>query len=296
MARMPSAVWKPLKASTSRISSYDIVCIHTMVGSLVGTDGYFRRLTNGVNSHFGTDGQGAIWQWVDTAFRSGANYNGNHRIISIENADIGPGFPTWNTNDGGAVPAFTAEQCEAIARILAWAHQEHGIPLVLVPDSKPGRRGIAYHRQGVPGYVVAGGELWSTARGKVCPGNRRIAQIPGIIERAKQIVAGGPAGAYKEEDDVPYTPDQLADAASNGVANRIITDLNGKPVRTWEILRDLFHGQRAENAAVAALTKLVAEQNGLTVADVRKAVSEEIDEGIARGIKVEVSVNGEPTA
>jgi hypothetical protein len=190
MAIMPGIQWRPLpKPSTTKMSAHDVVVIHTMVGSLEGTDGYFRRLTNGVNSHFGTGGDGTIRQWVDTAVRSGANGDGNYRCISIENADMGPQFPAWNTNDGAAVPPFTPQQIEANARICAWAHQAHGIPLELIPDSKPGRRGIGFHRLGVPGYAVPGGELWSSARGKVCPANRRIAQIPQIIARAKQIVA-----------------------------------------------------------------------------------------------------------
>lgn len=192
MALMPGTVNKLLpNASRTKMSAYDIVCIHTMVGTLDGTDGYFRRLTTGVNSHFGTGGNGKIYQWVDTAYRSGANMNGNHRIISIENADIGPEFGSWNTNDGNAVPAFTPAQIEANAQIIAWACRTHGIPCELIPDSKPGRRGIGYHRQGVPGFMVAGGEAWSSARGKVCPGNRRIAQIPQIIIRAREILGLG---------------------------------------------------------------------------------------------------------
>lgn len=201
MAIMPGAVWRPIPASTSRISSYDITCIHTMVGSLAGTDGYFRKIAPGVNSHFGTGGDGTIYQWVDTAFRSGANLNGNYHIISIENADMGPEFAPWNTGDGNAVPAFTLAQIEANAKILAWAHETHGIPLGLIPDSKPGRRGTGYHRLGVPGYMVAGGEQWSSSTGKVCPGPRRVAQVPQIINRATQIAGGSTSG-----EDMTYGP------------------------------------------------------------------------------------------
>ena len=201
MARMPGALWRPIPASTSRITSYDILCWHTMVGSLWGTDGYFRKIAPGVNSHFGTGPDGTIVQWVDTAFRSGANLNGNHHIISVETADLGAGFPAWNTNDGSQVPAWTDAQLEANAAIAAWVHEEHGIPLTLIPDAKPGRRGQGYHRQGVPGYMVAGAERWSNATGKVCPGNRRIAQIPELIARAKQIAGGSPAPAPEPEDD-----------------------------------------------------------------------------------------------
>src|SRR5690349_8733598 len=159
VARMPGAVWKPLAsnwATHPALTRHEIVCIHTMVGSLSGTDSYFRSGNGagfaGTESHFGTGPNGEVTQWQDTSRQADANLNGNGRIISIENADFGLGFPKWNTNDGGAVPAFTAAQCEAIAQILAWCNKEHGIPLVLVPDSKSTRRGVAYHAQGVAGY------------------------------------------------------------------------------------------------------------------------------------------------
>jgi hypothetical protein len=191
MSRMPGAVWKPLpKGFSAPMARYDLVILHTMVGSLAGTDGYFRGGATGANSHFGTGGGGEIWQWGDTAYRSAASAAANPRSISVENADMGPGFGAWNTKDGNAVPAFTAAQLEANARICAWAHTEHGVPLERVPDSKPGRRGIAYHRLGVPGYAVTGGELWSSARGKVCPAPARIAQVDQVIARARQLVGG----------------------------------------------------------------------------------------------------------
>jgi hypothetical protein len=199
MARMPDALWKPLpKGFGTPMARYDLVIIHTMVGSLAGTDGYFRGGKTSANSHFGTGGGGEIWQWGDTARRSAASGAANPRSISIENADMGPGFPAWNTKDGNAVPPFPAAQLEANARICAWAHTQHGVPLDRVPDSKPGRRGIAYHRLGVPGYAVAGGELWSSARGKVCPAPARIAQVDAVIARARQlvgVVAPAPAPA-----------------------------------------------------------------------------------------------------
>ena len=174
------------------MSHYDIVCIHTMDGKAPAHA-----------AHFSTHADGRIDQSRDTEFRSGANENGNHRIIAIENEDRGPRFPDWDKDDGHAVPAFTDEQIDAIARICAWAHQTHGIPLEPCPDSKPNSRGIAFHRQGIDGnwvdYAfsgrVPGGEVWTQSKGKVCPGDRRIAQIPKIIARASQIA----------EDDMQLT-------------------------------------------------------------------------------------------
>jgi hypothetical protein len=321
MARMPGAVWKPIPASSSKISSFDIVCIHTMVGSLAGTDGYFRKIAPGVNSHFGTGEGGEIWQWVDTAYRSGANLNGNHRVISIENADMGAAFGPWNTKDGGAVPAFTPSQIEANAQILAWAHKTHGIPLELITDSKPGRRGVAYHSLGVPATKGAtasrtGGELWSTAVGKVCPGNRRIAQIPQIIARAKQIAGGAPAVSIATEEDMPLTDADIQKIWSYApivkqatMADRIVgidaKDPNAVAQAVWNFpvagtfaqhrlkgvddkTSDDLNLTRAQQAAIDGLVKLVAEQNGLTVEDVRRVVSEEV----AKGVDVDVKVQG----
>jgi len=190
MARMPDAQWRPLpNPGNTAMARYDLVVIHTMVGSLAGTDGYFRSGKTTSNSHFGTGGDGTIYQWIDTTVRSAATAAGNHRSVSIENADMGGEFPAWNTNDGNAVPAFTPAQVEAIARICAWVHVTHGVPLVEADTSRPNARGVGFHRLGINNWRVPDGELWSSSTGKVCPSPRRIAQIPQIIARAREIVA-----------------------------------------------------------------------------------------------------------
>src|SRR3954467_7474648 len=200
MARMPGAVWRPIAHSGADLSAHDILCYHTMVGSLNGTDSYFRgEAPNGPSSHFGVGHDGTIYQWVDTENRAAANLNGNYHIISVETADVGEGFPKWNMNDGNAVPSWTAAQVEANAKIAAFVYKTHKIPLSQIPDSKPGRRGIGYHRQGCDPNRVSGGEKWSTAYGKVCPGNRRISQIPSVIARAKQIAGGATAAPVEDE-------------------------------------------------------------------------------------------------
>jgi len=192
VARYPGGQWRPLAsnwAAQPKLTKFDLVILHTMVGSLNGTDGYFRGDGyGGAESHFGVGHDGTVYQWQDTNHRAEANGAANARAISIETADMGTGFAKWNTNDGNAVPAWTDAQREAIARIVAWSCTTHDIPCSLIPDSKATRRGIGFHRQGVPGYAVAGGELWSSARGKVCPGPKRIAQIPGIITRANALL------------------------------------------------------------------------------------------------------------
>lgn len=169
-------------ATGPSMARYDIVCVHTIVGYAPANA-----------AHFSTRADGYVWQSRDTRWQSAANYNGNPRVIAIENEDFGPRYGAWS---GSNVPGFTPEQIESIAQICAWANRAHNIPLVPCPDSKPGSRGIAYHRQGIDGNWagfayggrVAGGEVWSTSTGKVCPGDRRITQLlTQIIPRARQI-------------------------------------------------------------------------------------------------------------
>lgn len=187
MARFPEAEWLGEHSPESPMDRYDVVCVHTIVGYAPAHA-----------AHFSVHGSGKIQQSRDTKFKSAANLYGNHRVIAVENEDHGPEFPSWNTRDGHAVPALTDAQVTANAKILAWAHTEHGVPLQLNPNSKPGSRGLGYHRQGCDGQFgsydypgrVSGGELWSKAYGKVCPGDRRIDQLPEILRRAEAIVGG----------------------------------------------------------------------------------------------------------
>ncbi|WP_433559957.1 peptidoglycan recognition protein family protein [Pseudonocardia xinjiangensis] len=192
--------WRPLGPQTqSKMSRHDIICLHTMVGTLAGTDSYFRQSGyGGTESHWGVGGDGRVFQWQDTDYVAEANLNGNHHVLSVETADIGPEFPRWDTADGAEVPAWTEAQMDSLAEIIARCCVEYDIPCALIPDSLPGRRGIGYHRQGVRPYMVAGGELWSAANGKVCPGDRRIAQIPDVISKAQAIIGGNEMSAETE--------------------------------------------------------------------------------------------------
>ena len=287
MPRMPGAEWRPIPASTTRIADHQILMLHTMVGSLAGTDSYFRSIAPGVNSHFGVGADGTIWQWVDTAYRSGAALNGNYRAITVETADVGTGFPTWNLNDGSQVPAWTPAQVEACARIAAWAFEAHGIPLELVPDSKPGRRGQAYHRQGVDPYRVAGGEVWSNAYGKVCPGNRRIAQIPQVIARARQIAGGAPI----VEDDMFEAKDRenltrlltLMERQKSGIPGVQVAGDAGAILHRTEAR--LIKAQQE----IAALRAAVAADRGVDPAELERIIREALAESV---VNVDVNVAG----
>lgn len=193
--RCPHATWDPLgPQSEPRMRAHDIVCLHTMAGSFAGTNIMFHENGyGGTESHFGISGSGVARQWQDLDFQADANWDGNDHVISIETADKGEMFPAWSGSD---VPPWTQAQLDRIIAIASWCCDRYAIPRVLIPNTRPGNRGIAYHRQGIPGNfpppytgLVPGGELWTnpkTGYGKVCPGYNRIRQIETIIIPALQ--------------------------------------------------------------------------------------------------------------
>lgn len=185
MARFPGATWDGEHSPRTPMQRYDIVCIHTIVGRAPAHAAHLSTFMDGRKPH----------QSRDTAYRSAANLDGNHRVLAIENEDD----PRRPVTDWAPLTDSQVEDC---AQFLAWAHKVHGVPLQLAPDSKPGSRGLAYHRQGVDGNFgpgtpfkypgrVAGGERWSSSAGKVCPTDARIAQLPRILARAIEITNGG---------------------------------------------------------------------------------------------------------
>ena len=226
MARMPQATWAGEHSPGTPMQRYDVVCVHTIVG-----------FAPAHAAHFSTRANGEIIQSRDTRFRSAANLDGNHRVIAIENEDHGPAFggtpqlPRW-------VP-LTDEQVESCAEILAWAHKEHGIPLQLCPDSRPGSRGLAYHRQGIDGNFgpgtaypapgrVPGGERWSTSGGKVCPTDVRIAQLPAILARARAITQG-------DDTVTPQDIEAIAARTADLVIARLSTPAKVKDGKTVKL-------------------------------------------------------------
>jgi hypothetical protein len=170
------------------------ICLHIAVSEAASLFNYFNQPGN-PTSHFYVRYDGDVEQYVDTQYRAPANLEGNPTLISIE-------------TQGGRVAGqvWTAAQRETLARIAAWCHAVHGIPLVAMPSSRSAANGIGYHRLGVDPWRVDGGELWSKARGKTCPEPQRIAQIPGIITRANQLVTT----PTTPEDDMALTDQQAA--------------------------------------------------------------------------------------
>lgn len=201
MARCPFAIWRPMPYATSLMPNPVRTNLHTAVTSASSLFSYFAYQSGGVHSHFYVAKDGVIEQYRDTAYRAAADLKGNPDTISIESWD---GYPHTFTT-AATVIAWTPEQVEAITRLLAWILDEHPtIPRRLATTSKADAtsHGIGWHRLGVPatyaqlalGRSQTGGKLWSRKVGKTCPGDKRIAQIPGIFADLTGAPSGGMGG------------------------------------------------------------------------------------------------------
>jgi len=164
MARYPGAEWRRLPGSEPAITPSTVI-FHTMVGTLPGTDAYFRSGRSwGIESHFGVGGpwegpeyDGVVWQWRDTEEQADANYHANGFAISIETSDGGDPSRPWS-----------AKQLAALVRLGNWLAATHGIPRRICRTATDS--GFGWHVMfGAPGP-------W-TPSAKTCPGATRIAQL-----------------------------------------------------------------------------------------------------------------------
>lgn len=276
MLLKPAIKFRPLGDQTEpRMTAHDIVCIHTMVGFLSSTDEMFRRNGyGGTESHYGIGGKwgkgdqlqrldGVIYGWQDLAHAADANLDGNPRVISIETADNAPKFPRdieeWTPAQIDSIVLLVAWLCTPEAHAScpsSWTCHREGIPPFLVPDSKPSRRGIAYHQQGCTPNVVRGGELWSSADGKECPGPRRIRQISTtIIPRVQALLASSEGSDMLTDDDVKKLLTSPIDAK--------FTDKPGDVVTVGDALglaqRWALHGALRSQQIEATVTELAAK-------------------------------------
>ncbi len=304
--KCPFAQWRPLsdQQTESRMTSHDIVCIHTMVGYLRSTDTMFgKNGYGGTESHFGIGGiwgsdrndpplDGHLMQWQDLAFQADANLDGNPRTISIETADNAP-------KNAADIARWTPAQVETIVRLIRWlcstkAHaacppswkcHNEGIPMTLIPDTKPGRRGLALHRQGckhsngygvkgVAGvqFLVEGGEKWSSSTGKECPCDERVEQFVNEIIPALNVVTPAPDNSTTEGEETAMA---LSDDAVKQIEQaffRVLTqpvDAAGKPrfAITWDGEQD----PNIRRRSVGGMLTVLGRRSALT-SEIRSAL------------------------
>lgn len=168
MARWSEAAWRPVKNHGGAMTRPNpiTVCLHhaVMTGSLFGVFNDSRE----ASTHFWLARDGRAEQYVDTGIISWGGVAHNPHAISVE-------------TEGCVTPPhqepLSEEQINAFARLLAWAHRTHGIPLKL--SESVWDPGFTYHR-------ARGGP--STG----CPCDVRLRMRDEIIRRAK---SGTPAPA-----------------------------------------------------------------------------------------------------
>jgi hypothetical protein len=195
MGRYPGAIWKPVTryqpggSVHTPMPNPGRLCFHTAVSSGDSLFGLFNTPGNAV-AHFYIRQDGKVEQYVNTDTRASANLDGNKDTVSVESWDGGA--------PGGVVPDWTPAQVEAAAKLAAWIHDTHNIPLDPC-DASPGSRGVTWHRKGIDGNFPtgllsgrkSGDEHWSNSAGKICPGDKKIhGMVDKILPRAKAIQSG----------------------------------------------------------------------------------------------------------
>ena len=290
MSIMPGAVWRPISVpgGLSRRTPGRAIILHVAASEAASLFGFFNG-NGSANSHFYVAKNGTIEQYVDTAYQSWASMAANKNTISVETQG-------GVTNPDGE--PWTAAQVASLARICAWAHAEEGIPLTIMPNSKPASRGIGYHRLGIKPWVVADGELWSSSTGKLCPGAAKIAQIPAVIAAA----AGGDDMAQVPQDQwnsmvaaVEQIQMVIADPTSG--IRQLLLGYGARIERIDEGAHGGWgYGQRIEDvearvvALQAALDAVVtAGTTGLSKDDLKSAIAEALKENV---VHVDVDVQG----
>ena len=235
MARYPAATFRPVARYQPGASLFRPqfvarrLIFHTAVSDETPSMHAFFNTSGNATPHFYVGRGGEVEQYIDTAHGSGANLDGNHDCVTVETFD---GFPTsWNGQ--GVGPPWTAGQVEALARLAVWCHRAHDIPLVRLPSSRPGTRGIGWHRLGIDGNFpeppggllggrVDGGERWSTKFGKACPTATRIRQIvEQVLPRAGEIARG-------DDEVTPQDIEKIAEATAAAVWAKEVPVFDGK--------------------------------------------------------------------
>lgn len=176
MARYPLAEWKPLPQNATQpdITPRSIV-LHTAVSNGTSLFSFFNGRSAGVESHFYLQEDGGIEQYIDTSTRADCQLDGNPYAISIESWD-GAGA-VWNGQNTSAIPAYNAAQFASLVALLAWLCTTHDIPF---------QKCTAYNGRGIGWHAQFTGPRPSWNQTHACPGNRKIAQVPALIEAAQK--------------------------------------------------------------------------------------------------------------
>ena len=235
-----------------------IVIVHTMEGSLLGTDSLFR--SNFVfESHFGiggpTDGadlDGVIFQWMDTDRQADANRHANDFAVSIETSDGGDPNRPWSL-----------KQLDALIRLIGALCDQYSIPRRVVTDPFDATGGLGWHVMfGAPGP-------W-TPKAKTCPGPVRIAQLKDTVFPA--VMGHVSANMALEEEDMTGEQARQLEAIFKGLTVQGTTS----PEQT---VNELFNRiKRIEAALIVPGTTSAEDAFNLLFARIREIHKKVVDD------------------
>lgn len=206
MAVYPGATYRPVVGESKDPGIIPVgVILHVAASNADSLFGYFNGPSGGIESHFHiplTD-RAPVEQYRDTAREADANYKGNswvaadgkrYGFLSAETAGLADG--EWNQH-----------QLDEILALIRWAHGVHHFPLRRAPGYRS--PGLGYH---VMFGTGEGTNSWSNARGKVCPGPRRIRQfeeviLPSLAGSAAAAPAPPQAPAQPQPSTAPRCPE-----------------------------------------------------------------------------------------
>lgn len=188
MARYPGARWMPIATNTGGTRAWTrAVVLHVDAGGADSLHGWFSNPSALASSHFYVTYDGRVEQYVDTDTVAWTQRQGNASCIGIETQGLGTG--TW-----------TEPQISSLSSLVAWLCWQYHLPITDMRSSHPDARGVGMHRFGIDPWRVADGEVWGPT-GKVCPGDGRVAQFPGVLARARSIPR--PRRKRETDDEMP---------------------------------------------------------------------------------------------
>lgn len=286
----PGAAHRPVCNYTNRARPRtDGVVLHvTAAPGATSQFGWFNNRNSGVSAHFHVAADGRLEQYIDADLIAWAQRGGDQRLLSIE-------------TQGGANGRWTPEQASTLARLIRDLAEHYDFPISLMGSSRTSERGIGYHALGVPatrsqlnaGISQTGGELWSSAVGKVCPGPERIAQIPEIIAAAAGCTQQPLKAAQIQGTENEMTPEQAQQLAEAHwlIGNSLAPAAGRTEQRTEEII-NTTRAMSAQIAALSASVKALSEAKGLDSAQVAKSIDAAVSEAL-KDLKVTLTTTPE---
>jgi len=253
VARFPGATWRPINTlylPNKALVVHNRMSVHISAGN--GSPWGFFDQPQRASSQFFVYKTGAIEQFMDSEMQAEADLEGSDATHSVENEGLGDG-------------PLTPEQVQSNARLFAWLREMHGIANQIATDSKVGEssHGLSWHRLGIDGNFPAapsplagrtqrgGGMHYSTSRGKVCPGDAVVLQIPEIFTLSQSrsvdnpvtpppvVVTPPPAGPVVIAPGVPAPPFPLPQSSYFGPKSGPTRSVSGffshrEDLRRWQ--------------------------------------------------------------